>query len=143
LEPITEAEKELNLTRREMLRLQWEHYRHIETERYWFMSVYSAIIGAILAITLKSSDTISIWDQNLITIFLILLTFIGFLINVRWSQALNHFATNIETVSKDLKVPVNFEVTAKGVWNIFRTKNLFPAFYFFLLIVFIVFIITK
>jgi len=143
LEPITEAEKELNVTRREMLKLHWEHYRHIETERYWFMSVYAATIGAILTITLKSTDAIPGWDQNLIIIFLMGLSFIGFLINLRWSQALKHFATNIEKISKTLSVTANFEVPSKGVWKILSTKNLFPAFYFFVLIVLMVFIITK
>jgi len=143
LDPIAETEKELNATRREMLKLHWEHYRHIETERYWFMSVYAATIGAILTIALKSSDTIPGWDQNLIIIFLMVLSFIGFLINMRWSQALKHFATNIEKISKTLSVTANFEVPSKGVWKILSTKNLFPAFYFFVLIVLMVFIITK
>ncbi len=143
MDPIPEAEKELNVTRREMLKLHWEHYRHIETERYWFMSVYAATIGAILTIALKSSDAIPGWDQNLIIIFLMGLSFIGFLINLRWSQALKHFGINIEIISKTLGVPANFEVPSKGVWKILSTKNLFPAFYCFVLIVLMVFLITK
>jgi hypothetical protein len=116
---------------REVLTLQRHHFQHIETERYWFMSVYTAIIGVmvglILKIDLTTQETYKIWSLS----FLIVLTFIGFFINVRWMQTLDFVSGKIRGIAATLGVEdeVKFEPPSNGIWKILRTRYLFLFYY--------------
>ncbi len=124
---VNENVKEQNL--RDLLRLHWEHYRHIETERHWFMSVYTAITGTILAFILRSDGSLDGTGRIWILFFLMVFTLIGFMINRRWVHALGHFQNNIENLQEILNLPVKFAVPARGFWKILRTRHLFSVFY--------------
>jgi hypothetical protein len=108
---------------RELLRQHWDHCRHIESERAWFMSVFAAITGGTLAYILTSS-TESQWPFY----FLMLLTAIGLLLNIRWTQAFNHHRDKVKETAKTLGI--NGDVWApSSKLLILKTGYLFIAFY--------------
>jgi hypothetical protein len=123
---------------RELLRQHWLHCRHIESERAWFMSVYAAITGGMLAY-IFTSEVKDLWPFY----FLILLTLIGLLLNFRWKQAFEHHQEEAEAVANRLGAPVNLNIPANWFWKIFGTRFLFLYFYALILIGLIILVITK
>jgi hypothetical protein len=119
---------------RELMRLHWEQCKHIETERYWFMSVYAAVTGVMLGLIFRTDIPIDPTGKTWLYIFLIALTNIGFLINIRWMQAFEHHQSQIKKEGSKLKIDPHIDVPHKGIFNIFRTKYLFPLFYLIILI---------
>ena len=116
---------------RELLRQYWNHYRHIETERYWFMSVYAAVVGVLLGIIFKTDLTTDKINDIWLLVFLIVLTIIGFFINVRWMQTLVILSKKTKEIATML-VPeeeTQFEAPSKGIWKVLRTRYLFLSFY--------------
>ncbi len=120
---------------REVLILQQHHYQHIETERYWFMSVYAVVIGAVLSLIFSKGITI---DANWLYLFLIVLSIIGFFINLRWMQTIALLGIRIGEIADKLGVKdeAEFEAPCKGIQKSLhlQTRILFPFFYFFVVI---------
>jgi hypothetical protein len=133
-------EKEIkNANIRELLIQHWEHFRHIESERYWFMSVYAAILTGALALVLgdnKSTES----GQILLICFLAIFTMIGFLINIRWKQTIIMLSEQIKTLAgnldglSDIPGRIKFEADPMRTMKNIRTRNLFPFFYALVLI---------
>ena len=134
---MSEQQDEQKKSLRESLKQYWLHCRHIESERAWFMSVYAVITGGTLAYILTSS-TESQWPFY----FLMLLTAIGLLLNIRWMQAFKYYKNKVKDTSKKLGIK-------GGVWAppsklvILKTGYLFIAFYTFAFIGLIILVITK
>jgi len=131
-----ESEKAENL--RELLRQHWLHCRHLESERAWFMSVYAAITGAMLTY-LFTADMMRLWPL----IFLIFLTAVGLLLNIRWMQAFEHHRRLVKETASKIGVTAEVDVPAKHIWKILRTRYLFPSFYCIILIGLIVLLVTN
>lgn len=134
-----------NANLRELLIQHWQHYRHIETERYWFMSVYAAVVGVLLGIIFKTDlTTDKIYDIWLL-VFLIVLTIIGSLINVRWMQTLIVLSKNIGEIATmlDIEEEIQFEALSTGIWKVLRTRYLFLSFYVIVLLGLFALVITR
>ena len=129
-----ESEKAENL--RELLRQHWLHCRHIESERAWFMSVYAAITGGMLAY-IFTGDAKEWWPLS----FLIFLTLVGFSLTLRWKQAFEHHQNQVEKTAKKLRITANVKIPVKC--KILRTRYLFPSFYAVIFVGLIILVITK
>jgi hypothetical protein len=125
------SSEEIKTEKLELLRQHLDHYRHIETERYWFMSVFAVVIGVVLGLIFKTDQTIDPNSKNWIFYFIFALTNIGFLINIRWAQTLGLLSDQIKEIGKE---KIKFEAPHKGIFCIFRTRYLFPFFYFIIII---------
>ena len=115
----------------EVLKLLHQHFHHIETERYWFMSVYTAIIGVMVGFIYQVDPPISESYKIWLLLFPIVLTLIGFFINVRWLQTLDLVSSKIKEISVTLGVAneIQFEPQHNGIWKILRTRYLFLFYY--------------
>jgi len=107
-----------------LLEQHWLHARHVESERAWFMSAYSAITGGIITY-LFSSDTDRLWPG----VFLLVLTFIGFALNWRWAQAFEHYQQQAADIGRQFDPNAQVKVPRNGVWRVVRTNHLFLGFY--------------
>ncbi len=130
------GEKDANL--RTLLEQHWLHCRHLESERAWFMSVYAAITGGMLTY-IFTSDTIQLWPLS----FLIFLTFVGLLLNLRWIQAFEHHRRMTKETASKLGITAEVDVPARHIWRILRTRFLFPSFYFIILVGLIILLTTN
>jgi hypothetical protein len=123
--------EEIRAENLELLRQYLDHYRHIETERYWFMSVFAVVIGVVLGLMFKTDPTIDPNSKSWIFYFIFALTNIGFLINIRWAQTLGLLSDQINKIGKG---KVKFEVPHYGIFWIARTRYLFPFFYLLIIV---------
>ena len=116
---------------REALILQRQHFQHIETERYWLLSVYAAIIGVVLSIIFGTDINIDRGNADWLLVFLMVFTAIVFLINIRWMQTLALLGEKIKGIAATLEIKeeIAFEAPIKGIWKILRTRYLFLSFY--------------
>ena len=137
---------------RKLLEQHWLHCRHLESERAWFMSVYAAITGGILAFMAQRG-----FEPPWPLYFLIVLTFFGFFHTIRWIHAFEYHrkwvnvfakaiwsksgATDRVKVDSKEKEPT-MEIPEMRLWifkGLFRTRYWFPLFYFSFLISFVIF----
>ena len=109
---------------RELLRQHWLHARHIESERAWFMSVYAAITGGILAY-LSTAGSSELWPLY----FLMVFTLIGFLLNCRWKHAFEHHQKCIKDTASRLGITADIDIPANHIWKVIKTRYLFLSFY--------------
>ncbi len=145
---------------RMLLEQHWLHCRHIESERAWFMSVYAAITGGMLAyIFTNTNDT-----KELPLLFLIVLTFAGFILTSRWTyvfefhrEEVNALAVKLDfesSVKPLVKPPMEtpkMEILPKSICRLkiserlqnfinentdkfFKTRYWFPLFYLIILV---------
>jgi hypothetical protein len=133
---------------RTLLEQHWLHCRHLESERAWFMSIYGAVAGGILAFIAKASDTNLCLNNfplfyTLIS-FLIVLTFFGFFLTLRWAFTFEEHRERVEAILKKLKlselklngkeVNLTMYIPREGFFKVFNAKILFPLFYLVVLI---------
>ena len=83
---------------RVLLEQHWTHCRHLESERAWFMNVYAAIIGGVLAFlaTREFGEA-----HELAIYFLMWITIIGLLLTIRWSKAFEVHRHRVNMIIKD------------------------------------------
>jgi hypothetical protein len=131
---------------RMLLEQHWLHCRHLESERAWFMSIYGAVVGGILAFIAKGLDT-SLGLNNfplfyVLISFLIILTFFGFFLTLRWIYAFECQRSRVNELAKVL-LPMSgggtpsyltIDIPEEGFFKVFSTKILFPLFYLVVLI---------
>lgn len=77
---------------RVLLEQHWDHCRHLESERSWFMNAYAAVIGGVSAFIIGRGVEDLAKLESLLTFkflvaFLIGFTFFGFFHTVRWTYA--------------------------------------------------------
>jgi hypothetical protein len=155
-EPRTE-----NLTA--LLEQHWLHCRHLETERAWFLNVYGAVVGAILAFSAQGLGNNAISTDSplfyALSLFVIGITFFGFFLTLRWTHAFECHRAKVNKITEVLwstsgvKAPLDPTMnipainmmprcTAKGkkldgsekvVNEFFKTRYWFPLFYFLVL----------
>lgn len=106
----------------------WLHWRHIESERAWFMSVYAAITGGILTYIFKTQS--AGWQP---LVFLLVLTIVGLSINYRWAQVFEHHRKLIKSTASALGMTAEVDVPYKC--RLLRTRILFPLFYCIILVI--------
>jgi hypothetical protein len=132
-----------------LLEQHWSECKHIESERAWFMSVYGAIAGGILAFVAKGLDTNSVLNNFslfyvLTFSFLIVLTFFGFFLTLRWIYAFECHRNRVGVILRELgfdkltvkgkTVDLTMSIPPTGFFKVFSTKILFPLFYLVVLI---------
>lgn len=152
---MSQQENEKAESLRELLRQHWQHSRHIESERAWFMSVYAAITGGMFAF-IAYTGAQNWWPLY----FIIVLTFVGFVLTIRWTYAfeclrekVNKLASIVwlESSVKELLDPT-MDIPAMHIFpqgicvkkvlgflprivnELFRIRYWFALFYFFVLI---------
>lgn len=146
-------EKAENL--RKLLEQHWLHCRHLESERAWFMSIYAAITGGVLAFTAQTGFELT-WPLY----FLVMLTFFGFFHTIRWIYAFECHRAKVNEIARviwsESKAPADIDPTMdipamhilpESIWKkktpeglkrtfngIFRTRYWFPLFYLVILV---------
>ncbi len=147
---------------RALLEQHWLHCRHLETERAWFMSIYGAVVGGILAFGATRLDAeTDLGDFPLIyglILFLVVLTFFGFFHTLRWIYSFEYHRGKVNELARALWLAsggeASFDPTmnipalsmvpgAIGGWKMpgwlgkvngfFKTRYWFPLFYFIVL----------
>jgi hypothetical protein len=114
------------------------------------MSIYGAVAGGILAFIAKASDTnLSLNNFPLfyaLISFLIVLTFFGFFLTLRWAFAFEEHRKRVEAIlkkltlnklelsSKEKDVDLTMNIPRVGFFKVFNAKFLFPLFYLIVLI---------
>ena len=122
---------------RNLIELHWQHCRHLESERAWFMNVYGAITAGVLTF-MAGKDAEPSWPLY----FLVVLTLFGFLHTVRWTFAFEHHRNRVNffggRILEDHTVMVNHNLLLMDIpklWlEVFRTRYLFPLIYFLVLV---------
>jgi hypothetical protein len=131
-----------------LLEQHWFHCRHLESERAWFMSIYGAVAGGILAFIAKASDTSLCLNSfplfYALISFLIVFTFFGFFLTLRWAFAFGEHRDRVKAILKKLKldklelrgkeVDLTMDIPRVGFFKVFNAKFLFPLFYLAVLI---------
>ena len=123
-------EKSENL--RELLRQHWLHCRHLESERAWFMSVYAAIIGGVAAfVTFGSTGDSSVGIEGIglhmwwLVCFLVILTFVGFFLTIRWTHAFESHRVKVNKISRVLWSTAEVDISLDPTMNI-PPLHIFP-----------------
>jgi len=85
-----------------LLQQHWDHCRHLESERSWFMNAYAVVIGGVSAfiIGMRVEDLAELESSStfkFLVASLIVFTFFGFFYTVRWTYA---FECHQERVNK-------------------------------------------
>ena len=136
---------------RTLLEQHWFHCRHLESERAWFMSIYGAVAGGILAFIAKASDTSLCLNSfplfYALISFLIVFTFFGFFLTLRWAFAFGEHRDRVKAILKKLKldklelsdkekdvVDLTMNIPREGFFKVFNATVLFPIFYLVVLI---------
>jgi len=127
---------------RKLLEQHWFHCRHLESERAWFIKLYAVITAGVLFFEAQQGSRTQ-WPLY----FLIILTFFGFFLTIRWTHAfeshrdkVNNFAKIIGLGSKidptmdipSMEIPLPKKLGK--VKEAFRTRFWFPAFYLSVLV---------
>src|SRR4030042_5583339 len=139
---------------RELLRQHWNHCRHLESERAWFMNAYAIVVGGAMAflIGMGVEDVATLPSNRLFQIFIVFLiglTFFGFFHTMRWTYAFECHRIKVNTLTRiiwgeggfNARVPLDptmvippMEIPPKFIKGFFRTRHWFSLFYFFILI---------
>lgn len=123
-----DSERGKNL--RTLLELHWEHCRHIEYERLWFLITYVGVVATVLAFMKKPLPTM--WPKG----FLIALSFLGFILTIRWTYAFEQHRSRVRMIIKELKVGegLDMDIPLKGFLVLAgRTRYLYPWIYILIL----------
>ncbi len=118
---------------RTLLEQHWLHCRHLESERAWFMSVYAAIIGGVLAFLADKGFKEGEWAIY----FLMWITIIGLLLTIRWSSAFEVHRKRVNKIVRELHFRIkdrkgkemDMKIPAGLFFRLVRTRRLFYAFY--------------
>jgi len=122
----------------EVLKENYNHFRHVENERLWFTNIYAIIVGSIFTFVKEGRVFI------LSTIFLIILSILGFLMSLRLKADVEDFQQKIIAISTQLKVRDLCGLGAqKGFTIYFKLRDIFIYFYFCMLLFLIVTLITS
>jgi predicted dehydrogenase len=140
--------KQQNLEK--LLEQHWLHSQHVENERAQFMQVYAAIIAGIIVgygylISTPQFATNAAnynWIVIGLLLFLYLLTFLGFFLNLRWVQTFEFHRQKVNEITKLLNTETSLDLSMsipplKLRWfkGAFKTRYFFPSFFFFVLII--------
>lgn len=82
------------------LHQNWEHARHVEVQRFWFGSVYAAIVAGVVVVMDKSSRV----DVIVMTLFLIALTVSGLVVTLKTGLVFHHFKAHATRISRELAI---------------------------------------
>lgn len=87
---------------RELLNQHWLHCRHLESERAWFLNVYGLVIAGVLTYTVYKHTTPSFPSSpfHLLSDFLVVLTFIGFFLTLRWTYAFECHREKVNSLAR-------------------------------------------
>lgn len=118
---------------RTLLEQHWLHCRHLESERAWFMSVYAAIVGGVLAFLAGKGFEEGEWAIY----FLMWITIIGLLLTIRWSSAFEVHRDRVNTIVRELHFQLkdskghemDMNIPAGPFFSLLRTRYWFYAFY--------------
>ena len=99
----------------------------LESERAWFMSVYAAIVGGVLAFLAdKGFGEESQWAIY----FLMWITLIGLFLTRRWCQAFEEHEGKVKAIVAMLGFQdLDMMIPRKGIYRVLYTKRLFYLFY--------------
>jgi len=115
----------------------WEHMRHIETERYWFLNVYALVLGAIVSGILMSDKS---WEEFLPYILLFLFffsliwSFMTLKLNIEYSRIRKQNKALLEEYYDELleymHLPIGAEIKGKTIFHhLFSVGSLAWIFY--------------
>jgi hypothetical protein len=140
-----------------LMEQHWQHCRHIENERGWFMVYYAIAVTGGLVSSMGSEIDFSLigsgnFDLSWIFYFILIFTFFGFSQNIRWSYAFESHRIRVNSLIMkiqktcllsidNIQLPT-MEIEPMEFWEfkgIFRTRYLFPLFYYVILILCVVF----
>jgi len=144
----------------DLLKENWTHGRHVETERLDFTSIYVAIVGGTLAFIGNDFNVRTMWP---IFSFLLIFSFLGFELSKKWGNVFDAHMKKVQEILNELKdidvkglgfvVLPRFNIepsTPKGwdkayyvIKNWRRTKNLFNSFYIIMIIIWSVLLILS
>jgi len=125
----------------EALKQNWLHFRHIENQRLQFTYVYSILVIAALTILIgRGLNTFRITHPYSLFLvgFVVLLSFLGYLLTLRANFVLFLFSEKIKKTAHDLNLANHMALwSEKGIWKIVKVRNIFELFYAVILIAWI------
>ncbi|MCK4273312.1 MAG: hypothetical protein KAW90_00360 [Dehalococcoidales bacterium] len=90
-----------------IMKENWLHARHIETERMWFANIYAVIIVAVTAYVAQHGiGYFSIATLKIIVIVLLLISLIWFFITLKLNFAFKNHMDAIKKIFDDKKIPL-------------------------------------
>jgi predicted dehydrogenase len=139
---------------RELLRQHWNHCRHLESERAWFMNAFAVVVGGAMAflIGMAVKDIDALADIKFFQVFIVFLaglTFFGFFHTLRWTYAFECHRIKVNALAEIIwgesqskaRVPLDptmdippMEIKPKFIKGFFRTRHWFSLFYFVILL---------
>ena len=91
----------------EILKENYLHARHIETERMWFANIYAVIIAAMAAyVAQQGIDSSSIATLKIIVTVLLLISLIWFGITLKLNLAFKNHMDAIKSIFEKKKIPL-------------------------------------
>lgn len=90
----------------------WEHARHAERARFWFASVYSAIVAGTLAVVSRGvpANPVTISGRTYPTTILVIVSFLGLLavagifVTVKLGLVFHHYNAHARRVAEQLGI---------------------------------------
>jgi len=114
-----------------VLRLSFEHWRHIENLRQGFTTIWAAIVAGVLAFISQAPNALANVASIPTIIFLILLTSLGLFVSIRLGKNIEPCESNIKDILKQLDLE-KYDPTrgwGKGITAHFRLRSLYNLFY--------------
>jgi len=152
---------------RKLLEQHWLHCRHLESERAWFMNAYILILNAVfifmnrgslslISFTFMSSKPSSPVSCSSSLLLLLIITFFGLLLNLRWIYAFEHHRERVNIIIKKIvkitwpelntTLDLTMSIPKMEIWpkplntlnDLFSTRVCFPLFYLSILVYLVV-----
>ena len=90
-----------------IMKENWLHARHIETERMWFANIYAVIIAAITAyIAQNGIESFTFATLKIIVIVLLVISLIWFFITLKLNVGFKIHTDAIKKIFEDEKIPL-------------------------------------
>jgi len=134
----------------ELLKENWEHGRHVESERLNFTSIYVAIVGGILAFI---GENFNLKEMHAIFAFLLIFSILGFKLCKKWGSVFDSHMKKVKEITMDLSTEdfdglkyieiQKYKPNEKIFKTWGRTKNLFNIFYIIMIIGWWIFLILS
>ena len=110
----------------------WEHIRHIETQRFVFLPAFLTFFAALLTIISNQAFQLEIVTKDILLIFLVLYSCISLVLAIKSEAVVDDYMNrNKKIVEKFGLQDLAGHRVKSGIWKIVRFQYFVPIFYLF------------